>query len=90
MPRSASCLALGLALDLGLAACSVTDPGLVPDATVKAALEPPAAGPTLVETRTKDQAAAADILARIQQFAPAVLSVDLSALPSPSAPRSTS
>ena len=79
MPRSASCLTLGLAL----AACSVTDPGLVPDAAVKAALDPQknASPQAIVQARTKDEEAAAAIRVRIQQFAPAELTADLTGLP---------
>lgn len=67
-----------------LAACSVTDPGLVADDAVKAAITPPSTkkgAQGIEESHLKEQQAAAPLVAKIQQFAPAELTADLSLLP---------
>ena len=79
MQRAVTRLLAPPALALSLA-CSVNDPGLAPGAPAKVE-EATDKSTNIQEANMTEQNAAAAIVAKTQQFAPAELSADLSALP---------
>ena len=79
MQRAVTRLLAPPALALSLA-CSVNDPGLAPGAPAKVE-EAADKSTNIQQANMHEQQAAAAIVAKTQQFAPAELSADLSALP---------